>query len=387
MFAVSGLIQLKSPLEIDHDNITIAGQTAPGDGICLRDAPMLVSANNIIVRFIRSRLGDDGGRESDALSIDRGKNVIIDHCSASWSVDECLSCSTNGTNITNVTVQWCIISEALRNSIHHKGPHSYGSLIRGSRGDRYTYHHNLYAHNASRNPRPGNYDSNPHTSDPEGLLFDFRNNVMYNWGGSRPGYDADSVSVCRYNYVNNYAKPGPNSSPDFIYQAGSKYFRAYYSGNYFNGKIPADQWRLVDFPSKWTKKELAEYKQAKPFPTGPISTDSAQDAYKNVLEFGGACLPVRDPVDTRVVADVRNGTGAIIDHEEQVGGWPEYKTRNVPTDSDKDGMPDTWETAHNLDPRRADDRNGDRDGDGYTNLEEYLNSIAAPVMAGRGEAK
>jgi pectate lyase len=377
VFSVSGIIQLKSDLSVDHDYITIAGQTAPGDGICLRDASLRIAANHVIVRYIRSRLGDKSGKESDAISIASGHNIMMDHCSASWSVDECFSCSS-GTKgqIDSITVQWSIISEALNKSIHSKGAHGYGALIRGGYGAKYTYNHNLFAHNSSRNPRPGNYDYNNYRIDPDGLLFDFRNNVMYNWGGNRPGYDADTASVCRYNYVCNYGKPGPNSAKSgFAYDASSKHFRAFYDGNYFYQGIPADQWSLVNFGNGWTTAEIAAYKMTVPFPAGPMETESAIDAYKNVLAYAGASI-VRDAVDARVMKEVQNGTGFIVNHEEEVGSWPTYKTYNVLKDSDKDGMPDNWEVKNKLNPNNPDDRNKDRDGDGYTNLEEYLNSLA-----------
>jgi len=376
VFAVSGVIQLTSNLNVDKDYITIAGQTAPGDGICLRDGSLVIKADHVIVRYIRSRLGDEAGREADAISISRGHHVIMDHCSASWSVDECFSCSTGDRDeIDSVTVQWSIISEALENSIHEKGAHSYGALIRGCYGAKYTYHHNLFAHNKSRNPRPGNYDENTYLLDPEGLLFDFRNNVMYNWKGSRPGYDGDSESVCRYNYVGNYGKPGPDSdNTGYAYSAGCKHFRAYYEGNYFFGEIPADPWSLVTFSGSWSAEQKSAYKQSEPFPTGPIVTESAQDAFEHVIAHAGASK-VRDEVDARVINDVVNGTGAIIDDEDEVGSWPEYKTYSVRTDSDLDGMSDEWETDKGLNPNDPEDRNGDVDSDGYTNLEEYLHDV------------
>jgi len=378
VFSVSGMIQLKSDLSVDHDYITIAGQTAPGDGICLRDGSFRIDADHIIVRYIRSRLGDKSGKESDAISIVSGHNIIMDHCSASWSVDECFSCSSGRKGqIDSITVQWSIISEALNNSIHSKGAHGYGALIRGGYGAKYTYNHNLFAHNTSRNPRPGNYDYNNYQRDPDGLQFDFRNNVMYNWGGNRPGYDADTASVCRYNYVGNYGKPGPNSQKSgFAYDASSKYFRAYYSGNFFYGSMPADQWSLVNFGSKWNEAEIEDYKQAVPFPTGPMVTESALEAYKNVMDKAGASL-VRDAADARVISEVESGTGSIINSQDAVGGWPVYKTYNVLKDTDMDGMPDKWEIQNKLDPDNPEDRNNDRNGDGYTNLEEYLNSIIA----------
>jgi hypothetical protein len=242
VFDVSGTIPLASAINVNKSYITIAGQTAPGDGICIRDHRINVKASNLVIRYIRSRLGDESLTEEDGIWIQNGSNIIMDHISASWSVDEVFSCSTDTNNplLTNVTVQWSIISEALNHSIHGKGDHGYGALIRGCHDEKFTYHHNLWAHNASRNPRPGNYDStvsggNPYWDDPCGLLFDFRNNVIYNWEGSRPGYDADLDSICRYNYVGNWAKAGVNGTNGYLYSAGCKYFRAYYTGNYCDG--------------------------------------------------------------------------------------------------------------------------------------------------------
>lgn len=376
VFSVSGIIRLRSALDVNHDYITIAGQTAPGDGICLRDAAFEINASHVIVRYIRARLGAEAGKESDAISISGGHNIIMDHCSASWSVDECFSCSTGEADkIDNVTVQWCIISEALNKSIHSKGAHGYGALIRGCYGAKYTYHHNLFAHNSSRNPRPGNYDKNTFTLDPEGLLFDFRNNVMYNWRGRTPGYDSDKESICRFNYVGNYVKPGINSDTSGqAYSAGCTHFKAYFKDNSYDGKIPADQWTLVRFGNNWNSDQVAAFKQEVPFPAGFIVTEKVQDAYKSVLTKAGASL-VRDDVDARVISEVRNGTGSIINNEKERGGWPVYKTTEALKDTDKDGMPDEWEKLKRLNPNNPDDRNGDSNKDGYTNLEEYLNSL------------
>jgi hypothetical protein len=380
VFDVSGTITLASKLNINKSYITIAGQTAPGDGVCLRDHYLAVNASHVIVRYVRSRLGDESLTQDDAVSIQSGFNIIMDHISASWSVDEVFSCSTSQPTLGNVTVQWCIISEALWHSIHDKGTHSYGALIRGCYDAKYTYHHNLFAHNYSRNPRPGNYDStvsdgNPYWEDPCGLLFDFRNNVIYNWGGSRPGYDADLDSVCRYNYIGNYAKPGYNGTAGYLYSAACTYFKAYYAGNYFNGTYLADDWSKVYWDTSkggWTQAQIDAYKQSVPFPAGPITTDTALDAYQKVLATAGDSFPFRDPVDTRVVNDVINGTGEIIDTQSQVGGWPTLNSATAPADTDQDGMPDAWEIANGLDPNDAADRNYYDLNSNYTNLEVYL---------------
>ena len=209
VFDVGGTIRLKKDLTITNPFITIAGQTAPGDGICLRDAALGIYADQVVIRYLRQRLGDQG-KAGDAIGIGRGHQIILDHCSASWSLDEVLSCSTGEPSLSDVTVQWCFITEAL-----NPKNHSFGSLIRGCHGARYSYHHNLYAHNRNRNPRPGNYDDrNPHEADPNGLLLDFRNNVIYNWSGTYAGYNADKDSVTKLNYVGNYVVPGPNSKAD-----------------------------------------------------------------------------------------------------------------------------------------------------------------------------
>ncbi len=381
VFAVSGIIKLQSALTVDKNYITIAGQTAPGDGICLRDYKLAIAADHIIVRFLRSRLGDESLQESDAISIEKGHNIIMDHCSASWSVDEVFSCSTGRKDeIDSVTVQWCIIAEALDNSIHRKGRHGYGALIRGCYGAKYSYHHNLFAHNKTRNPRPGNYNWNRHDIDTLGLQFDFRNNVLYNWGGSQPGYDADATSVCRYNYVGNYGKPGPDSDPQgWAFSADCKYFQGYYHGNCFYGSIPSDPWSLVNFEGRWSKAELHAYKQTVPFSTGPMVTENARDAYAGVMAYAGASL-VRDEVDDRIVREVQEGSGSIIDSQAEVGGWPVYHSSPAPADKDLDGMPDEWETQNGLDPYDPGDRNGDPDRDGYTNLEEYLDHLVGSLV-------
>lgn len=374
IFRVSGTIALKSRLAITKSHITIAGQTAPGDGICLKNHALAIAADHVIVRYIRCRPGDNAGAESDALSISSGRDIILDHCSASWSVDETLSASTSG-QLGNVTVQWCVISESLNDSSHHKGAHGYGSLIRGGWGNGYTFHHNLYAHHHARLPRPGNY--NDRSRDPDGFIFDFRNNVVYNWAGTSAGYNADgsngTSSITKMNFVGNYYKAGINSRGNLAFSESTLSARAYFSANSMNGDCPDDPWSLVSF-SKFSPEDVKAYKQSSPIPVPPVKTDDAITAYERVLAGAGAVLPERDAVDTRIVNEVRNGTGKIIDDEEQVGGWPELKSIEPLQDSDRDGMPDEWEKRHGFNAHDPADRNGDADGDGYTNLEEYLNS-------------
>jgi pectate lyase len=374
LFLVSGTIELNERLNIEHPYITIAGQTAPGEGICLKGETLRIATHDVIIRYIRVRLGDRmHGKGSlqgkDAISISEGRDIILDHCSSSWSLDEVLSASTRDPSLSGVTVQWCFITEGL-----NPDGHGFGSLIRGTGGATYSFLHNLYAHNRGRNPRPGNYDSNPHDKDPEGLLLDFRNNVIYNWGGDYAGYNNDAESVTRLNYVGNYLIPGFNSeSTGIAYSTGSPYNRAYFSGNYYNEILPEDPWELVSYRESWTDQDIQNYKHTEPFETGPVKTEDAHTAYQRVLETGGAILPKRDPVDLRIVNDVINRTGRIIESQEDVGGWPELKSAPAPKDSDRDGMPDEWEQKNGLDPDNPDDRNRIAN-DGYTMLEKYLNS-------------
>ena len=384
VFRVSGTIALLSTLQINNPYITIAGQTAPGDGICLKDYPLIVAASNVIIRYIRVRLGDNiTGNEWDTVNLLRGWNIILDHCSASWSVDETLSAGIVEDSINtmgNLTVQWCIISEGLNCSVHPKGCHGYGSLVRGDSNNGYTYHHNLYAHNVGRNPRPGNYLAN--TIDPCGLIFDFRNNVIYNYGGSRAGNNDDGqngvLSVTKMNFIGNYYKRGTNSTGNYAFKETTPTSRVYFSGNWHStGGYPADPWTLVQFYNStyvtWTPALIAAYKLSSPVPVEPVTTDTAVDAYSFVLADAGVTFPVRDTVDARVVNEVITGTGSIIDDEDEVGSWPVLASGTPPADTDHDGMPDEWELAVCLDLNNPSDANSDRDSDGYTNVEEYLN--------------
>jgi pectate lyase len=362
VFRVSGTIELKRQLRVTQPFITIAGQTAPGDGICLRNYTFQVSTHDVIVRFIRSRLGDVSRQEDDAISILNGcKDVILDHCSATWSVDEGLSTSGNDVNIT---VQWCLIAEALDSSIHSKGEHGYGSLARAN--GPVSWYHNLWAHNNSRNPRLGdNYGNGTHP------MFDVRNNVMYDYGDICSGL---TQGIFTANYVGNYIRSGPSSKAKFPIHIGAESdIQFYLSGNVMVGNeaLTADNAKFVDAPEINGKRQVQIV--AKPFDAPPFAPLSAQDAYKAVLAAVGACKPVRDPVDARIVNEVREGIGKIINSQKDVGGWPELKSAPAPADSDHDGMPDDWETTHGLNPNDPSNAQADPDEDGYTNLEEFLN--------------
>lgn len=370
LFAVSGVIDLKSPVAVSEPYLTVAGQSAPGDGICLRGFGLRVETHDVVIRFLRSRPGDVAGREVDAVSIGGDSyNVVVDHSSATWCVDECLSPSGG---IRDVTVQWSLIGESLNRSVHGKGEHGYGSLVRAIGG--VSLHHNLWIHNSARNPRLGdNYKRPPFP------VFDVRNNVMYNWGGVCSGMTGDKLSA---NYVGNYLKPGVNSSKKapivLTKTADVDYF---VEGNVVEGRPQLKGERMFE---PWEAGGRRLFRLAgSAFPAPEISGTSAEDAFKQVLDHVGAVLPKRDAVDARLVEHVRSGGGRMIDSQKDVGGWPEYKSAAAPVDSDGDGLPDEWERSRRLNPALATDGAADRDGDGYTNLEEYLNGLAAAAFPKR----
>jgi hypothetical protein len=371
IFDVGGTIALRTPLRVREGRVTIAGQTAPGGGITLRDQPFLIEASDVIVRYIRTRLGDETGVEADAFSIVRGQRIIIDHVSASWSVDETLSAGEPGgdpsSGVRDVTVQWSMISESLNGSGHAKGSHGYGSLVRAGFGARLSWHHNLWAHHSARMPRPGNY--NGPDIDPEGPLMEFRSNVFYNWGGSRSGYNADEASHIAYNFIDNAYVAGPNSRRAVAFHEANRLARAHFAGNSMNGEIPDDPWSLV------TGLAIPANRLGQPIEVAPVQPDPAADAFERVLASAGASR-VRDAVDSRVVSTVRTRTGTIIDSQSEVGGWPELPKGMAWIDTDRDGMPDAWERQQRLDPNDPKDGNSDRDGDGFTNVEDWLAELA-----------
>ena len=370
VFAVAGTIKLEKPLRIREGRITIAGQSAPGGGITLRDHPLEVAADDVVIRYVRSRLGDESRTESDAIWIMGGRRIILDHVSASWSVDETLSASANYTRPTegfyDLTVQWSIIANSLTRSLHAKGEHGYGSLIRGGRGSYISFHHNLWANHSARMPRPGNY-SGPDV-DPIGAFFDFRSNVFYNWGGARSGYNADKESLARYNFVDNSYIAGPQTQKAIAFDESNRLAKAYFADNSMNGTIPGDPWSLV------TGLQAPGYRLTAPVETPPVARDRAETSYARVLATAGASR-ARDSVDAAVVAGVRDRSGRLIDSQRDTGGWPLLEAGTPPVDSDRDGMPDAWERRHRLDPKRNDSAS-DRDRNGYTAIEDYLNGLA-----------
>ncbi len=273
VFRVGGTIELESPLKIHHSYITIAGQTAPGGGICLKNYPLILSnVRDVVIRYLRLRHGDKSGYEGDALWVVRSRNIVIDHCSTSWSIDETLSV----THADSVTVQWCFITESLNNSVHSKGAHGYGGLVAYIEDGRISEHHNLWAHHRSRNPRPGSTAN----LDLPGLIYDFRNNVIYNWG-SKCGYTVKAYSRIKMNYIGNYLRTGPSTSSSVRAEAfdtdNSDIMGIYLKDNVIN-----------DYNSGWSMIDGNQFiKATAPYDTPLMTTDSPDSALAKILRHGG----------------------------------------------------------------------------------------------------
>jgi len=351
VFRVSGTIHGRSRINVLNPFITIAGQTAPGDGICLRGTELMVRTHDVILRYMKFRRGKDPS--GDSLDIMYGADqVIVDHATV-WGSDECLS--NYGT--TNVTIQWCMIGEGLL-------PHSCGGLW----GPNSSYHHNLIFSNGTRNPKLAYGKA--------GQVWDFRNNVIYNWGYESTNGD----SVGNANIVNNYYEYGPGTRPGGVRHriTSGNGWNVYAAGNYVAGypAISADNW--ADGVQGTGTRSLA------PFESPPITMQPAVLARQYVLAGAGA---KRDAADLRLLRELQTRTCSFVgnkdgtpypgipDSIEQLGGWPKLTSLPAPLDGDHDGMPDQWETAHRLDPASATDRNGFTLDPDYTNLEVYLNSL------------
>lgn len=380
IFTTSGTIHLTSELRIRTGSITIDGQSAPGDGICIADYPLVINADNVIVRFIRVRLGDVSNTESDAVSVNNSTGVVLDHLSCSWSVDECVSCYGN----TDFTMQYCIVSESLKESIHGKGSHGYGGIWGGKNA---SFHHNLLAHHDSRNPRFDHDYVNTSCIGP----IDFVNNVVYNWGGNS-AYGGEGSSKGgggrHINFVNNYFKPGPStkssvntrlvdpwtSCSNCTDNCGGSVVapKIYLTGNTMTSSadVTADNWlgstkskSVAGVSTRWTDGLTALQNE-----------QTAEAAYNTVLEKAG-CSLCRDAIDTRILNDVKNGTGSLINTQSQVGGWPELQKAALPVDTDYDGIPDEWETQFGLNPADPMDARATTLVTGFTNLEVYMRHL------------
>ena len=434
VFDVAGTIHLETPLELENGNVTIAGQTAPGDGICIADNPFQIEANNVIIRYMRFRLGNKYVTEKNADGWDGlggmdKENIMVDHCSVSWSIDECLSIY----GVRNATVQWCIAAQSLQASGHSKGAHGYGGNWGGSG---VTYHHNLLAHHESRVPRLG-----PRYTTQLDERLDMRNNVFYNWAGNGC-YGGEAMNV---NIVNNYYKPGPGTAkrdaktiqrriaaigvrtneyiaeyPDYkptLHKWGTFYIDGNVNSKYDD--VTKDNWTYgvynqtknddkVDYT--YTDEVKKQMKLDEPIEFVHVTTHSANDAYDRVIKYAG-CSKVRDSYDKFIIDDTENGKATYTGkgYEDNKGKhnnnpgminspednrpdnapadwspWPEltYEQSEVQPDTDGDGMPDGYETANGLDPNNPEDGAEDS-GNGYTNLEIYLNSLVAGITEGQ----
>jgi pectate lyase len=372
VFAVGGTIDLKQPLVIRHPFLTLAGQSAPGGGVCLRRYNLVILTHDVILRYLRVRPGDLAGKALDAISIgtvsEGVADVIVDHCSTSWATDETIS--TAG-RTKNVTVQWCILGEALSHSAHPKGEHSKGSIIGGHDGG-ITFHHNLYAHITTRNPKAGT----EHVPPEPGVTIDFVNNVIYDWGG-QAGYSATQQRV-RLNYVGNYLRPGPYTPAkqrEYAFHPGSM-TQIYLANNALHEKSAptTNNALMITALNKMENLPAAHFLVSRPWPAPPVRTATAAEAFVQVLANAGASLPLRDAVDARIINQVRNGTGRIIDSQNEVPGWPDLPPGQALADADHDGIPDAWELSHHLNPKDRSDASVVTP-DGYTPLEHYLNSL------------
>jgi pectate lyase len=356
IFRVGGIIETKG-LSIREPFITIAGQTAPGDGICIKKnggnstALEVNGTHDVIIRFLRIRAGNNTREfRGESFRATDSDNFIIDHCSCSWGNPETMSA---GGSVDRYTMQWCIVSEG-----NNEQRHAFASIIGGDRG---TWHHNLYSHVASRVPRWGDIT----------VQSDFRNNVIYDWG-----FYCGYGDIRELNYVNNYLRAGPSTAQQYFINDPKVPLPAslYVSGNFMAGKpdVTQDNWKGVN-----ADRSL---QRSTPFAAPAIRLQSAEEAFASVLKNAGATFPKRDSVDRRAVSDAQNGTGKIINNENEVGGWPVYASGEPKPSSANDGIPDEWKKSHGL---PLDDTNVANRlmSNGYTELELYMNSLVPDDFA------
>ena len=418
VFDVAGTIFLDDYLDIKQGNVTIAGQTAPGEGICIAGYPVRISSSNVIMRFIRVRMGDLHLEvEDDALGGRAISNVIVDHCSCSWSIDECVSFYGD----KNFTMQWCIISESLRYSNHEKGGHGYGGIWGGPSA---SFHHNLLAHHSSRTPRLGHDYQVPEVDN-----VDLRNNVIYNYGAVVGAYGAEGMNA---NIINCYYKPGPSTKTGSTRRSmimginpndpkadnydpnRPKWGEYFVSGNWCSSRsdiyaTPTDAYERACSQDNWnygiynsisasiTAAEKKAMRRSQPLDAGLVTTHSAQNAFEKVLATAGCSLD-RDIIDERIVKETREGKATFKGNVSKVGGiidsqndlkpsgapadwsaWPSLEGGEKPKDTDQDGMPDEWEEAQGLNPKYPLDRNN-KHASGYTYLEVYINSLVEHIV-------
>lgn len=461
LFAVSGTIKLTSRLKFAYPNVTMTGQSAPGGGVCISGANIYVCQDNVIIRHLRFRAGDEAGSNYSAIDIENTKHVIIDHCSFSWSMEENVTMYDND----STTMQWCILSEPLYYSRHKKGVRGYGSQWGGEHS---SFHHNLLAHCASRSPRlNGARDGNTNFGSHDQYVdTEIANNVIFNWGKKEAVYggectvpdtlytiknktengvttkDTLAIHTGTYvhnNLVNNYYKPGPATD---ACAGGNRWFarishtssankaKWYINGNimeenefhYANGKhtsedvfggdyssINADNWfnaatsdamKAIDIERGKSETHMNHFRSDSCGLSGLFVLDDAKTAYTKVIENAGCLLPRRDEVDVRILAEaagtrpvVHKGSYipqyvGIIDSQNDLkptnaddnwSAWPDLSMQEdetIPEDTDQDGIPDEWETSHNMNPTDPTDAPAIAEN-GYSYLENYLETITA----------
>ena len=377
VFDVSGTIQLKSPLRMEKKrHLTIAGQTSSGKGITLRDQGFYIKhCEHIVVRYLRVRLGDQNKEKGDApdvMTVDYNDHIILDHLSLSWGIDG----NSDYRGNKNMTLQWLIYSEALNRSLHGKGSHAMATSLRDCYGHT-TVHHNIYSTSRNRHPTLGSGVAKGGTE----WIVDFRNCVNYNWSGPT------NLGGLQINVMGNYYRVGPlTKGAALAFQMkdhDTTRARGYAQGNHFDGMpeiFNRDNFSAVDYTNSgsYMSTTRKRWALAEPVDCGEFSLpeQSAVDAYASCLVFAG-CSLVRDTVDQRTINHIVNRSGALIDSQEEVGGWDPYLMERCPArwDSDQDGMPDHWERKQGLDPEDRTDGSEDRNGDGYTNLEAYLHTL------------
>lgn len=381
IFKVGGEIKLSTALHVTHPFTTIAGQTAPGDGITLRGEELGIATHDVIIRYIRVRVGDEGTptccRDGINISTTNAEgdvyNIIVDHSSVSWAIDENLSIWTGPSSpykTHDVTIQWSIISEGLHDSIHvdegaiETDEHSMGMML-GRDGFNITIHHNLFANNWRRNPRISGI-----------VNLEVINNLIYGWGGAAFEFSDDkNVALL----LDNYLKANADSKQAEVafHNPMNPDSQVYLGGNLADDNRNDETLAplSVDNPGEFAFAELPQFVPTK------VRTSSAQAAYVEVLKNAGVIFPKRDAVDLRIIEQVRTRTGKIIDSQRQVGGWPVYQGGSYPADNDNDGIPSDWETAHGLDPNNASDASNINSlaPSGYTWIEEYINSLPPPI--------
>lgn len=374
VFRIGGTIELKTELVLTKPFVTVAGQTAPGGGITVRAHPenprstltIKGGAHDVIVRHVRFRPGPSTRRDNpkddshiqDAVQILDASRVIVDHCSCSWATDEVVSTFNSA---RDVTIQWCLISEALRNT-KRGGPDGKGLLLGGPNAERISAHHNLLVHNIGRNPMVK-----------AAGIVDLVNNVVLAPATTAISVDGE-YGTSPVNVVGNLViAPNSDGLAHGLQVLSQRPVSVFVQGNFGPFRVKPQQPEELFVNPNHSRQKMSPTRHAAP----AITTLPAADALEQLLAKAGCTVPQRDDVDLRIVDDVRRRNCRLIEDPAEVGGWPTLAAGSPLLDSDHDGMPDDWERQHQLNPTDPADGALDRDRDGYSNLEEYLNSIAA----------